>query len=90
MQPGNCIVQAVKATDSNYMETYSSYKTLVFTKATQDITFVAIPDTIEGSVINPTVSSTSGLTVAVQSLTTSVCTFSNDSISLDHAGTCRM
>lgn len=90
MQPGNCIVQAVKATDSNYMETYSSYKTLVFTKATQDITFVAIPDTIEGSTINPTVSSTSGLTVALQSLTTSVCTFSNGSISLDHAGTCRM
>ena len=90
MQPGDCIVQAVKATDSNYMVTYSSYKTLVFTKATQDITFVAIPDTIEGSTINPTVSSTSGLTVALQSLTTSVCTFSNGSISLDHAGTCRM
>ena len=90
MQPGDCVVQAIKAGDSDFLETSSNYRTLVFTKATQDITFVAIPDTIEGSVLNPSVSSTSGLSVSLQSLTTSVCTLSNGSISLDHAGTCRI
>lgn len=88
MMPGDCIVQATKATDANYMVQYSSYETLVFTKANQTITFVQIPDTLEGVTINPTVSSSSGLTVSLQSLTSSVCTISNGSISLDHAGTC--
>lgn len=88
MMPGNCIVQATKATDANYMVQYSSYETLVFTKANQTITFVQIPDTLEGVTINPTVSTSSGLTVSLQSLTSSVCTISSGSISLDHAGTC--
>ena len=90
MQPGECIVQAKKELDDNYIEWVSQLKTLVFTKATQEITFTSIPDTIEGSMINPSVSSSSGLTVTLESLTTSVCTVSNGSISLDRAGTCRI
>jgi hypothetical protein len=90
MQPGDCIVQAKKEADDNYIEWVSQLKTLVFTKASQAITFVSIPDTIEGSTINPSVSSSSELTVTLESLTTSVCTISNGSISLDHAGTCRI
>jgi hypothetical protein len=90
MQPGDCIVQAKKEADENYIEWLSQLKTLVFTKASQAITFVSIPDTIEGSVFTPSVSANSGLSVTLQSLTTSVCTLSNGSISLDHAGTCRI
>ncbi|MEY4633585.1 MAG: hypothetical protein RLZ18_957 [Actinomycetota bacterium] len=88
--PGDCIVKATKATDANYTQVESQYKTLVFTKANQTITFVSIPDTLEGTVFNATATSTSGLTVTIQSLTTSVCTVTNSTVSLDHAGTCQL
>jgi hypothetical protein len=90
IQPGNCVVEAIKATDANYSVQYSSLRTLVFTKGSQTISFVQIPDTLEGTTINPSVSSSSGLTVSLQSLTGSVCSVSNGSITLDQAGTCRI
>jgi hypothetical protein len=89
-QPGNCIVRAIKEFDANYIIQNSLDRTLVFTKGSQTISFVQIPDTLEGTTINPSVSSSSGLTVSLQSLTGSVCSVINGSIILDQAGTCRI
>ena len=89
-QPGNCPVTATKLEDANYLEVSSSLKTLVFSKGEQTISFREIPNTLEGSTVPISASSTSELTVTVVSTTPSVCSVSGSNVVLDAAGTCTL
>lgn len=87
-QPGECSVVATKAGDADYLSKSSSSATMTFTKAAQTIYVPQLKDALQGSTVGVNAVATSGLTVAVVSKTTGVCTVASGVITLNNVGTC--
>jgi outer membrane protein OmpA-like peptidoglycan-associated protein len=87
---GECTVAVTRAADLNFFTKTSQTISITIARATQQVTFAAIDNMIYGDnsfAVSPT--ATSGLTVAVSSLNTSVCEVPTPlTIRLVSVGTC--
>ena len=87
---GTCLIQATKAADSTYDEITSAAATFTFTKATQSISLLTVVEdaTYGASPGSALATSNSGLTVAVTSATSAICSLTGTTLTLLAAGTC--
>jgi hypothetical protein len=87
ISPGTCRIQASQPGDAEYMP--APQVTQAFTvQGTQTITFNAIPNQVQGTVLTLSATASSNLPVSFTSLTTGVCTVSGNMATLSNPGTC--
>jgi hypothetical protein len=85
---GTCTLTANQAGTTNYASA-SAVQSFSIAKATQTITFGALPDvTLPVAPFAVVATASSGLTVALSSLTPAVCTVSGSTVTVMAAGTC--
>jgi outer membrane protein OmpA-like peptidoglycan-associated protein len=88
---GTCTVTATRAEDANHVARSSPATVVTFDRAAQTVTFGGLADRTYGDAPFPVVASTSsGLTVAIVSTTTPVCTVSGVTVTIVGAGTCSL
>jgi hypothetical protein len=85
---GTVTVTASQAGNGNYSAATPVLQTIQVGKASQTITFNAIPAQTVGTPVSLTATASSGLAVSFASLTSSVCTVSGNTATLILAGTC--
>ena len=88
---GTCTINANQAGNTNYNAAATATASFEISKASQSITFTTIPTkskTIGSFSVASNLSTTSGLTPTLNSLTTDVCTVSSLTITLVNTGTC--
>jgi len=87
--PGSCLITADQAGDSTYAAATQVQKSITINKSAQTISFTQpLNMTFNDADQSLTVSSNSGLAVALSSSTTSVCTIVSNKIHTVTAGTC--
>jgi hypothetical protein len=91
VMPGTCTIKATQTGNADYAAATAVSQSFTVNRATQTITFPAIPATtlVTGSfTLSPAPSASSGLPVTIVSDTSSVCTVSGTTVTLVAVGTC--
>ncbi len=84
---GTCTIQATQAGNTDYGAATAVSRTFTVTKASQTITFAALPSMTYGAApFTVSATASSGLPVSFVSTTTSVCTVSGSTVTLVSAG----
>lgn len=86
---GLCIIDADQSGSDNFLPAETVTRSFTINRASQSITFPTITDRrVDSGTFTSVVSASSGLTVSLTSLTTSVCTVSSLEITLKTVGIC--
>jgi len=87
---GTCRIEAMQAGNADYSAATAVTNSFTITKNTQTISFPTIPAQVVGATVTLSATATSGLTVAFESTTTTICTVSGTTATMVAAGNCTL